>query len=106
MNMTGLRIMFLGSSLMTLSRAAPRTMAGSNSERRVAVDMVLLEPELLDDGAEGEDGEVREPDDDDDDAGEEPGEQRRVGREGAGRGRDGRLAGKAPSDGEGGDDQQ
>src|SRR5262245_4815327 len=99
-NMTGLRAMWRGSSLTTLSSAAGRTMAGSNSERRVAVDNVApLETELLDDGAEREDGEVGEPDDDDHDAGEQAGEQRRVGREGAGGRRDPLLAGEAAGDG-------
>ena len=40
-----------------------------------------LSGEVLDDGAERDDGEVGEADDDHDDAGEQPREQRRVGRE-------------------------
>jgi hypothetical protein len=41
---------------------------------------------VLDDGPEGQHGEVGEADHDDDDAGEQPGEERRAGGEGAGTG--------------------
>ena len=101
MNMTGLRTMLRGLSLTTLSSAAGRTIAGSNSERcwdrEVVVIVRLLQTQVLDDGAEGERPGSRSADDDDHHAGQQPGEQRRVGRERAGRRRHGLLAGQAPA---------
>src|SRR2546422_3843024 len=116
-NMTGLRAMSRGSSLTNESRTARRRMAGANIDverfgRRpapappsggaaIGVSVVEVEgtgaapselaDEVLDDRAQGDDREVRQADDDDDDGGQQAGEERRAGREGAGRDGDGLL---------------
>ncbi len=66
---------------------------GAHGRRRRSV----LQPEVLDDGSEGHDGEVRQSDDDQHDAGEQPGEQRRARRERARRRRDGCLRASEPA---------
>src|SRR5207248_1546932 len=126
-NITGLRAMTRGLSFTKESPIARRMIAGSNIEvaarvrtfggrvvgsgAMVSGTVVTTGPselsdEMLDNGAEGDDREVGEADDDHDHAGQQGGEQRPVGREGAGRCRCGLLAPERTGDGEHGNHQK
>src|SRR5262249_2531671 len=80
-NMTGLRMSVRGLSLTKLSPIARRTISGSTSWVSLAISELRSQAELLDDGAEREDGEEGQGGDDEDHADHQHHEQRGVGRE-------------------------
>src|SRR3954452_23929142 len=105
-NMTGLRMSVRGLSLTKLSPIARRTISGSTSLLSLAISALRSEAELLDDGAEREDGEEGQGGDDEDHAEHRGDEQRSVGRERSDRGGDAPLAHERAGQRQRGDDEE
>src|SRR3954454_22846735 len=105
-NMTGLRMSVRGLSLTKLSPIARRTISGSTSLLSLPISALRSEPELLDDGAEREDGEEGQGGDDEDHAEHQSDEQRSVGRERSDRGGDAPLAHERAGQRQRGDDEE